>query len=332
MKKYGVLLLLTLLLCGGFMATGSWYLASIPTVSTMVLKPQTAHQFVYCMGTVKRSSSQTVKAEQILWIEEWAVEKGDTVEKGDVLCHAVPIEEDMIAQYSGLADSSALSAFAAAGKISLSESGAQALLAGQERISILSPIDGCITDIQAQADDVVNTGESLCGLASDDNLVISANVSESHIGAVQNGQDARLYATAFPDTALNAQVTRIASDAVSQTSTTGTDTVIETILTFSDKESLLKPGYRVRAEIITESAPDSLLIPAESICYDSDQNPYVLTVENGNTATMHAITLGKEYAEGVQVTEGLTADSRIILNPNECQASEIVRCTSSEGV
>ncbi len=41
------------------------------------------------------------------------------------------IEEDMIAQYSGLADSSALSAFAAAGKISLSESGAQALLAGQ---------------------------------------------------------------------------------------------------------------------------------------------------------------------------------------------------------
>lgn len=332
MKKYGVLLLLTFMLCGGIMASGSWYLASIPTVSTMVLKPQTAHQFVYCMGTVKRSSSQTVEAEQILWIEEWCVKKGDTVAKGDALCRAVPIEEDTIAQYSGLADSSAFAAFAAAGKISLSESGAKTWLAGQERISIVSPIDGCITDIQAQTDDVVNTGESLCEVASDDNLVVSANVSETHIGAVQNGQSARVYATAFPDTALTAQVTRIASDAVSQTSTTGTDTVVETILTFSDEDSLLKPGYRVRAEIVTQSTPDSLLLPAEAICYDSDQNPYVFTVENGNTAVATSITLGHEYAEGIQVTEGLTANTRVILNPETRHAGEIVRCTSLEGV
>ncbi|MCI5728443.1 MAG: efflux RND transporter periplasmic adaptor subunit [Clostridia bacterium] len=330
MKKYGVLLLGTVLVILGIMAGGYWYSSSIPEVKTMVLHPQTAHQTVYCMGEVERNGSETVKAEEILWIEKWYVEKGDEVAKGEPLCQVVMVGEDRIAEMGDYGDT-LRSALMTAGRIHLDKSQTwYKFMALEERTTILSPMNGTVTDVCAEESDILNEGEKVCSLADNENLVVRVSISEKKIAAVFCGQYALLSGEAFRDTTLSANVSRISSSAVTQASTAGKDSVFEVILIPEDPDQVLKPGYGARAEIITAEKENCLVIPMEALCQDEEGTSYVFVAENNQTAVRRDVETGEEYKEGMEITGGLLDGERIILEPENCRSGSPVYCVKEE--
>ncbi|WP_104402633.1 efflux RND transporter periplasmic adaptor subunit [Vibrio penaeicida] len=76
-------------------------------------------------------------------------------------------------------------------------------------------------------------------------------------------------------------------------------------------EHALLPGQHVRVAIQERSAEEVIVIPRKSVQTDLEGN-FVMVVTEGNIAERRNIEMGRQTAEGVIVTEGLSKDERVI--------------------
>lgn len=74
---------------------------------------------------------------------------------------------------------------------------------------------------------------------------------------------------------------------------------------------LMRVGSRVRAEIITGSIDDGVVLPAHAI-YSDASNAYVYIV-SGSRVERRDVTVGQRSPDRVEVIDGITAGDRISL-------------------
>ena len=80
---------------------------------------------------------------------------------------------------------------------------------------ILSPMDGIITVLDMEVGEQVlgtfnNIGSRIMTIADLTRMILKAEIAESDIASVEQGQIAKIHINAYPDTALSGRVTRIA--------------------------------------------------------------------------------------------------------------------------
>ena len=181
---------------------------------------------------------------------------------------------------------------------------------------ITSPLDGMVTSLPVKVGETVITGTNIAGstlmdIADPSEVLADVQVDEADIANVKLGEDANIDAVSFPDRTLHGKVQFVASSVTDTTSSVTASSAsqgrtFEVKIAISDKDiGLLKPGMSARAEIFTQSTPDTLSVPVQAILYEND--PASKSLEPTTGAYVFVVDSGK--VRKTPVTTGVSSDT-----------------------
>ena len=196
---------------------------------------------------------------------------------------------------------------------------------------INSPLDGMVTSLPVKVGETVITGTNIAGstlmdIADPSEVLADVQVDEADIANVKLGEDANIDAVSFPDRTLHGKVQFVASSVTDTSSSVSASSAsqgrtFEVKIAISDKDiGLLKPGMSARAEIFTQSTPDTLAVPVQAILYENDpgsksleptSGAYVFTVEDGK-AHKTPVSTGVSSDTYQAVTTGLKKGDTVV--------------------
>jgi multidrug resistance efflux pump len=144
-------------------------------------------------------------------------------------------------------------------------------------------------------------------MADVNQLQITADVSETDIDSIKDGQDATITLNALPDTPLGATVS-----SVSPTSTTVSN-VVEYAVTLNlvgNTPSGVRPGQSASILITTGEASNALYVPSSAITTTGDSS-YVTVVAQGKDVPTK-VTTGVVGTTDTEITSGLTQGQEVL--------------------
>ena len=190
--------------------------------------------------------------------------------------------------------------------------------------TVTAPISGTIISKDVKVGDTVGTSassvETMCVIYDMSYLEMTLNVDELEILSIKEGQEATITADAIPNQTFRGVVTSVSK---SGTTTGGTTTYPVTIRI--DEMGDLLPGMNATAEIVTESAEDTLSVPNEAIV----RGNYVLVTKDSPSAANadDSMTAPEGYVY-VKVTTGVSDDDYIAVTGG-LQAGDTVAYNSA---
>jgi RND family efflux transporter MFP subunit len=192
-----------------------------------------------------------------------------------------------------------------------------------------APFDGIVTARNTDIGQIVNagSGNALFVVSQIDPLRIYINVPESMTQDVAVGSTAELSFSEIPGKTFPGKVVRTAG-AIDQTSRT-----LLTEVDVSNPDDRLFAGASVQIRLSTGGERRSILIPANTLIFRSDGTS-VATVGPDNKLVVKKIKIGKDLGPWLEITQGLSKDDLVILDPAAGLASGQtvnVRPTKNEG-
>ena len=193
---------------------------------------------------------------------------------------------------------------------------------------IRSPIDGIVIQIEVEAGETVIAGttnipgSTMMVIADPSETLTEVRVDEADIAQVEIGQQADIYAAAYPDTALVGTVQSIAAVARQTPGQQSLSFLVKILLEEQD-ELKIRPGMSVRADIYTQSAEETLAVPIQAVLYDessgeeddpSADQPYVFVDEDGK-AVRRDVKTGISSDSDQEILEGLEEGDEVISGP-----------------
>lgn len=219
------------------------------------------------------------------------------------------------------------------------------------KTTITSPIDGIVIQIDVEEGETVIAGttnimgSTMMVIADPSETLTEVRVDEADIALVEIGQQADIFAAAYPDTALTGVVQSIAAVARQTPGQQSLSFLVKILLDEQDELKIL-PGMSVRADIYTESSSETLAVPIQAVQFDEDDDeesgqiedqPYVFVIadsaaERRNVKTGISSDSDQEILEGL--SEGdlvVTGPFRVLRNLKEGDAIEEMEPEESEG-
>jgi len=215
-----------------------------------------------------------------------------------------------------------------------------ALDKAQERLDktvFRSPIDGIATSVDIkQGETAISgttniSGSNLITLADPSSILIEVQVDEADIANIRIGQQADIFAVAFPDNALKGEVQSIATTAKRAQGRQGLSFKVKILLAKSN-DIAVRPGMSCRAEIFTQSKAKTIAVPSESVIFakqekqkdeddeandndSSDENvDHVFVLVDGK-AVKRNVELGISNDRLQEITSGVKVGDKVITGP-----------------
>lgn len=189
---------------------------------------------------------------------------------------------------------------------------------------IYAPMDGVITSRPVQTGQIIASGISNVGggttlmtLSDVSRLFINANVDESDIGKIKEGQKTVITADAYPGRRFTGRVVRVAAMGVNTSNVVTFEVKIEVDPTGLD---LLKPEMTANVDIQADRRENIIVLPNEVIQFGRDA--YFVTVADGDNATSgtrREIKPGITDGLNTEVAEGLE-EGETVLMPTSMQS------------
>lgn len=182
---------------------------------------------------------------------------------------------------------------------------------------ISSPIDGVITTLNAEVGETVivgttnNPGSIILEIADLSEMELIAEVNETNIAHVAEGQQATIYINAYPDREYTGRVRRIGLKR--QVTTDGTGIFeVEIVVNLGEGETLLS-GLTASTDISVEEFYDVLRVPSQAVLDRRvDELPAEITRGNGN------IDESKTFASVVfRAVDGATVVTPVRTGPSD---------------
>ena len=176
--------------------------------------------------------------------------------------------------------------------------------------SIISPINGTVTEAEPLAGDQVNLNQAAFRVDDLSTLLVDVQVSEVDINNVSLNQVATLTLDAIPNRTYHGEVVE-----VSQAGDNSSGAVNFTVtVQLTDADISVKPGMTVAVNIVTKQIKDQLLVPNRAVRSSNGQR-VVYILQNGQpkpiTVTLGASSDTQSVVTGGQLKEG----DLIVLNP-----------------
>ena len=219
------------------------------------------------------------------------------------------------------------------------------------KTTITSPIDGIVIQIDVEEGETVIAGttnimgSTMMVIADPSETLTEVRVDEADIAQVEIGQQADIFAAAYPDTALIGEVQSIAAVARQTPGQQSLSFLVKILLDEQDELKIL-PGMSVRADIYTESSSETLAVPIQAVQFDEDDDdesgqiedqPYVFVIADG-VAKRRNVKTGISSDSDQEILEGLSEGDRIVTGPfrelrnlKEGDAIEEMETEESEG-
>lgn len=192
---------------------------------------------------------------------------------------------------------------------------------------VRATVDGTVVDRMIEPGEAISRQGALFLIADLSSLVVRLGVSELDVGQLEVGQVVEVGIDAVDRaTTINGEIRRIfpAADAVSRLIT------VEIELPKAGAEAI-RPGYLARVDLLVESYPNVLAIPAISVA-ELDGAPYVMVIDEDMTLKRRTVELGITRGAWREVISGLEAGERVVpSNPSEMRPGDKVRIVEWSG-
>jgi HlyD family secretion protein len=205
----------------------------------------------------------------------------------------------------------------------------------QERLDktvFRSPINGIATSVDIKEGETAISGSTnisgsnLITLADPSSILIEVQVDEADIANILVGQQADIFAVAFPDYALKGEVQSIATTAKRAQGRQGLSFKVKILLSDPDAVSV-RPGMSCRAEIYTQSKNKTIAVPSESVIFakqekkeedgeglSEDNFDHVFVLVDGK-AVKRSVELGISNDRLQEISSGIKIGDKVITGP-----------------
>jgi len=185
----------------------------------------------------------------------------------------------------------------------------QAIDVSIAKASIVAPVSGTVTRMDAKVGEIASPGAALVSIISNQGLEVDANIAEADIGKVAVGDPATMTLDAFQGQTFDGKVTYIDPG----------ETVIEGVPTYKttfmfDLTPDAKPGMTANIDITTATHDNVLYVPQRAVQSDADGHRTV-QVYHGNNQPLEtrAVTVGIRDTNGnIEITSGLNEGDQIV--------------------
>jgi len=188
-----------------------------------------------------------------------------------------------------------------------------------------SPIDGTVTSLDIKVGETAISsstnipGSSLMTIANPASIHTEVNVDEADIANIRIGQEALVYAIAYPDQPVRGVIDSIAISAKVAEGQQGLSFAVKIVLT-EENEITLRPGMSCRAEIFTDTRQDVLAVPIQSVIVEEDLEENMTThhvfVAEGSAVRSVPVEIGLSDDSYQEITSGLADGDEIVIGPD----------------
>ena len=201
-----------------------------------------------------------------------------------------------------------------------------------EETDIYSPISGVILQKLVEEGQIISSGVSnvsggtaLAEIADLSRIFIIADVDETDIGEIREGQKVDVTVDAFYGKTFNGKVLRISPKGVVENSITIFKVEIEII---GREKSILKPMMSSNVDIITNKVKNTMFLPRQAIRL-SDNKSYAVVLKNDLPEEIEVQT-GIKTPINIEVISGLSAEQDVIIGDWEKLLAEAKKSKTKE--
>ncbi|KKO46932.1 hemolysin D [Arsukibacterium ikkense] len=179
-----------------------------------------------------------------------------------------------------------------------------------------APIAGLLSTVDIKPGETVIAGSTniigspLMTLADPSAILAELRVDEADIANVHLGQQAEIFAAAYPRQAIKGEVIQIATSARYMNQSQSLSFRVKVLL--QPEDIALYPGMSCRAEIILAQKPQSLQVPIAAV--QQNEHYFVWIVQDG-LATKRQVTLGMASDIAQEVLTGVQVGDEVITGP-----------------
>jgi HlyD family secretion protein len=189
-----------------------------------------------------------------------------------------------------------------------------------------APISGVITSLNVEEGEIAlvgtmnNPGTVLMTIADLSIMEVDVKVDETDVVNVEIGQPAEVRADAFPDRAIEGEVTEIGSSAIQRLSSVEESRDFKVVITLINPPENLKPGLSASADIITAEKENVLTVPISALVLrereeeDGGQEEGVFIVQD-EEARFRKVEKGIMGDLDIEIISGLEEGETVIVGP-----------------
>jgi membrane fusion protein, multidrug efflux system len=318
---------------------------AIPTVSTLTPQAAPENQFMTLPGTVKSWEDAQIYARTTGYVKKWYVDIGARVKRGQRLADldTPDVDNELLQGQAQMRTDEAnekLAKVTADRYETLVKQGLVAVQLGDQYVAQLNadiatveadranvaklqnmedfkyinaPFDGVIThrnlDVGALVD-AGSTGSDLFVIADTTKLRVYIDVPESYANSVRIGTPVTVTLSSYGTKPFTGTVARTADALDSSTRTLRTEIDVD------NAGQALVPGVYANVKLALSTTTQNFIVPANTLLFRSEGLRIAL-VDAQQRVHLQAITLGRDFGNTIEVTEGLDSNMRIILNPSD---------------
>jgi membrane fusion protein, multidrug efflux system len=316
---------------------------AVPTVSTLTAQPAPTDQSLILPGTVKSWQDAQIYARTTGYVNKWYVDIGTKVKQGQPLAeldtpdvdnelkqgqaqmrsdqaneNLAKVTSDRYQKLVGqglvavqTADQFAAQLNADVATVEADRANVAKLQNMEQFKHIVAPFDGVITqrnlDVGALVD-AGSTGSNLFVIADTSKLRVFVDVPESSASGVHIGMPADVTLSSYGAKPFSGTVART-SDALDSSTRT-----LRTEIDVDNAGQTLVPGVYANVKLALATAAHNFIVPANTLLFRSEGLRIAL-VDAQQRVHLQTVTLGRDFGNTVEVTEGLEANAHIIINP-----------------
>jgi len=177
---------------------------------------------------------------------------------------------------------------------------------------IVAPFAGIVTRRNVDVGDLVDAGNGgnsreLFVVTQIDPLRLYVYVPQAYAQRVKIGQTVNVTQAELPGQVFQGTVTHTAGAIDSVTRT------LQAEIRLSNRDAKLLPGSYVEVRIPTGGSP-SLIVPSNTLLFRAE-GPRIAVVDDSGHVRLHAVSIGREFGQTLEILSGLTSTDRIVLNP-----------------
>lgn len=171
--------------------------------------------------------------------------------------------------------------------------------------TVVAPITGAITALDAREGMTVMPGASLASISGLSPVWLVASMPQGDVGAARPGARAIATLAAYPGESFSGRIESVlpAADAATRT--------IEVRIALANPQGRLRPGMTGEVRIEDPSARQMLLVPIEAVIRTGTRTMVIVANESGGYVPTE-VALGRQSGDNVEIRSGLAEGQRIV--------------------
>jgi len=170
---------------------------------------------------------------------------------------------------------------------------------------IKSPIDGVVTDRPLYEGDLATANQPMLTVMNLSRLIAKAHIPQAEAASLRVGNEAELKVAGLDEPVKG--VVTLVSPALDPGSTT-----IEVWVEARKPNPAVKPGMTVGVSMVSKTAKDAIVVPADAVFKTDEGANYVLVAGSDDKAHQKKVQVGIRTKEQAQVLSGINAGDPVI--------------------